>query len=884
MNVKFILSISLLSFSLGVYAQKKPLDHSVYDSWQSLSNMALSENGHWISYSIEPQVGDNLLVIENPGKGKKIIIPRATKAAFTKESDFLVCTIKPSHQLTETTKQKVSDTLAVLNLQTTELWKSGGIQSFFLNSGNWITYRPSARPESLSVRNLLTGEEFDFDKVQSYKFSGPANRLLLLLRADKERGQSYISVKNFSTTDLDTLISEQGMIRNFTLSNKEERLAYLLEDNQLLQIRLYNFISREVEDILSDNDLPDSLRLNPLRPPFFSENGKRLYFGVKKRRKKNARSANPNRSSVEIWRYNDTNYYPSQVESRQFGSDRDYLSVYNFSLSNYSILEQGIIRLSTPLKSADNLLAKSDFYLTEASQWMGAYNREFDLYSINPDDGNTTVIEKSIASCSGADAIQVLDKYFIWYDCARKDYFAWDGESNQNITEKIPVPLYDINWDKPGNPLPYGIMGWVVKDSAVLIYDQFDIWKVDIIGTKQPVNLTNGIGRKENMEIRNATKRHGAIDTELDPRSTILLKTFSFKDRSSGLGILTLGLQDYVQLKLPGAGFYIDFVSQSNDKIIYTKESYQNSPDLYYAYINPKDHTVKESKISSLNLQQSNYNWGTSELYHWTTFNGHQGEGVLFKPENFDPDKKYPVICHYYEGLNVRGPDLNRYEPPSPSRQSINIPYFVSRGYVVFVPGISFTLGETCDSTYDFVVSGVESLIKEGFIDENKMGIQGGSFGGYETFCLITKTNIFKAAWASVPVGNLITQYGLTHGLGGASHGLVENGQFRMNAKLWDDVGRYIKNSPYFHLENVTTPTVIVSNDNDPSTRVENGIEMFLGMRRLEKEVWLLTYRGERHALDNRKNQLDLQKRMSGYFEYYLKDCPPPIWLTEDIE
>lgn len=435
----------------------------------------------------------------------------------------------------------------------------------------------------------------------------------------------------------------------------------------------------------------------------------------------------------------------------------------------------------------------------------------------------------------------------------------------------------------PGNPSPYGLMGWVAKDSTVLIYDQFDIWKADIKGKKQPVNLTQGEGRKHNTEIRYAFKKPGVIDVEIDPKNSTLLKTFNFKDRSSGLSILTPDFQNFIKLQVPGSGFYIDFVSQANDKLIYTKENYQNSPDLYYARVDYKKGTLTEKKITSLNPQQSEYSWGTSELYHWTTFNGHKAEGILYKPENFDPNKKYPLICHYYEELG-KEVDFNRYVAPSPVRGSINISYFVSQGYVVFVPGISYTLGETCASAYDFVVSGTESLIKEGFIDENKMGIQGSSFGGYETFCLITQTNIYKAAWASVPIGNLITFYGLSFNSGSTNHGRIENGQFRMNAMVWDDVDRYIKNSPYFHLKNVDTPTVIVSNDNDENSRIEYGIEMFWGMRRLGKKAWLLNYSGEKHALINRTNKIDLHKRMTSFFDYYLRNAPQPFWLTNDIK
>jgi dipeptidyl aminopeptidase/acylaminoacyl peptidase len=330
----------------------------------------------------------------------------------------------------------------------------------------------------------------------------------------------------------------------------------------------------------------------------------------------------------------------------------------------------------------------------------------------------------------------------------------------------------------------------------------------------------------------------------------------------------------------------------ANDLIL-TEESYVASPDLYVASFFKKGDKFQDIsgpfnadlsvqyKLSSLNPQQKDYNWGTAELFHWKTFKGKQADGIVYKPEDFNPKKKYPMICYFYEELDNT---LNNYIPPAPIRSAINISFFVSRGYIIFVPSIKYDVGHPGKSAYDYVVSGAKALIAKGFVDSKNIAIQGHSWGGYQVAYLVTATNMFKAAWAGAPVANMTSAYGGIRWESGVSRQFqYEKGQSRIGGTLWDKFNLYVENSPLFHLKNVTTPLVIMANDNDGAVPWYQGIELFTAMRRLGKKVWMFDYNGEGHGLTVRKDKLDYQIRMQQFFDWILKGEPPARWITDGV-
>ncbi|TAL47786.1 MAG: S9 family peptidase, partial [Chitinophagaceae bacterium] len=305
-------------------------------------------------------------------------------------------------------------------------------------------------------------------------------------------------------------------------------------------------------------------------------------------------------------------------------------------------------------------------------------------------------------------------------------------------------------------------------------------------------------------------------------------------------------------------------------------EEYRESPNIFINY-----RLRDETKLSSLNPQQKDYNWGTAELFKWKAYTGKETEGIVYKPEDFDTKKKYPLICYFYETLSD---GLYNYIPPAPTPSRLNISFFVSRGYIVLVPDIHYGTGHPARDAYNHIVSGARALVKKGFIDSTRIGIQGQSWGGIQVAQLVTMTNLFKAAWAGAPVANMTSAYGGIRWESGLNRQFqYEKSQSRIGATLWEKPQLYIENSPLFNLPKVKTPLVIMSNDADGAVPWYQGIELFTAMRRLGKKVWMLSYNGEAHNLVERRNRKDIQIREQQYFDWLLKDERPAKWITEGV-
>jgi len=170
------------------------------------------------------------------------------------------------------------------------------------------------------------------------------------------------------------------------------------------------------------------------------------------------------------------------------------------------------------------------------------------------------------------------------------------------------------------------------------------------------------------------------------------------------------------------------------------------------------------------------------------------------------------------------------------------------------------------------------------WVDSTRMAIQGQSWGGYQVAYLVTRTNMFRAAWAGAPVANMTSAYGgIRWGSGLNRQFQYEHTQSRIGATLWQRQDLYLKNSPLFAADKVTTPLVMMHNDADGAVPWYQGIEYFTALRRLGKKVWLLQYNGEDHNLVERKNRKDLSVRLGQFFDYYLKDGKPAKWITEGL-
>jgi dipeptidyl aminopeptidase/acylaminoacyl peptidase len=214
----------------------------------------------------------------------------------------------------------------------------------------------------------------------------------------------------------------------------------------------------------------------------------------------------------------------------------------------------------------------------------------------------------------------------------------------------------------------------------------------------------------------------------------------------------------------------------------------------------------------------------------------------------------------------------------------INPAHYVSNGYLVFEPDIDYSTGYPGPSAMKSIVPGVQMLIERGFVKPDGIGIQGQSWGGYQVAYMITQTNMFRAAMAGAPVANMTSAYGGIRWESGLARAFqYEKTQSRIGGSLWQYPLRYIENSPLFQADRIRTPLLMMHNDNDGAVPWYQGIEMFVALRRLGREVYLINYNGDAHNPTKRANQKDIAVRMQQFFDHHLRGMPAPDWMTRGI-
>ncbi|MBS0031530.1 alpha/beta hydrolase family protein [Chitinophaga sp. 22321] len=930
---KVFLGISLLGSTIVTYAQqpaKKPLDHSVYDSWQSIGTKLISNNGQWIVYAVMVQEGDADLVISNRKTGQSIQVPRGSNPVITEDSRYVICSIKPLFKDTREAKIKKKkaaempkDSLAIIPLGQTGIQKFPGLKSFKTpekgsgllawlqekpadtakNKGNKTPKdftdadradddkTPAAGSESgtLIIRQLLSGREDTIKNVKEYVFSKPGNHLLVETGADKKDSLSRNSVLRWQTATrkADTLSRGNTDYKQFAFDEKGEQAAWFgtSDAEKALQpfYKLYYFKPGQDSAIeaagKNSSGIPANWTISSNSLIYFSKNGQRLFFGTAPILPvKDTNIVDFEVAKVDIWNYKDDYLQPMQLKNADKELKRNYAAVY-YPAGN-RIVQLGAEDLETLITAAEgnstNALGYTDKGERVPLQWVGRTLKTAWLVNVN--DGTRKKIKEKL---DGQFFISPEGKYITWYDLVNKQWFSYDNNTGTvvNISKGIPTKVYDEEDDHPDAPEAYGIAGWMANDAAVYIYDRYDIWETDPAGKKAPVNITQGAGRRDKIRFR-----YLRLDPEqrfFTPNETLMLSAFQDSTKYNGFYQQPLpgknGKTKPLSQLVLGPYTYSD-LQKAKEANAYTfiRSRYEISPNVFAG-----DNIAGATALSHTNPQQQTYNWGSASLYKWTTFSGKPAEGILYKPEDFDSTKQYPVIFYFYEKLTD---GLYSYQPPAPTPSRLNISFFVSRGYLVFAPDISYENGYPGKSAYDYIVSAAEDLAKKLWADGKNMGIQGQSWGGYQVAFLITQTNLFKAAWAGAPVANMTSAYGGIRWESGMNRQFqYEHSQSRIGAPLWDKPELYIENSPLFNLPRVTTPVAIMSNDADGAVPWYQGIELFTGLRRLGKPVWLLNYNNEAHNLVQRQNRKDIQRREQQFFDHFLKGAPAPQWLEKGV-
>ncbi|OQP62963.1 alpha/beta hydrolase family protein [Niastella populi] len=752
----------------------------------------------------------------------------------------------------------------------------------------------------LVLRNLYTGEEKKFALASDYYFSKPGNTLIIETTRSNADTLMKATVLWYSIINgkADTVFRGFNEAKNYVLDDAGTQLAFIAERDSSAKAlqkfyKLYHYRtgmdSARLRVHRNTAGITKGLTISETQAPEFSANGKKLYFSLMAIRKpKDTTLVDFETARLDIWHYKDDYLQPQQLVQLNTELQRSYRAVLNGD-------DDKVIKLggedAEMVYLADE--GNSDYVMAATTkgnriefQWLG-YTR-YNVYLVSTIDGARKQVKDKIRTPI---IFSPKGKYVLWYDAAQKNYFTYAvaGGAITNITKSIKVPLYEEDDDHPDDPPAHGIMKWHEDDKYVYLYDKYDVWQCDPGGKTAPLNVTNGRPHKVVYRYMPTNKEEKFIaDTQ-----KLVFKRLNMVNKYGGLSIYDMKDRRFVADTADGP-FKIGFgivKAKNSDQFVYTRESFDVSPVLMMAQIKNTDVSdnsggammpvLVQTQLHATNPQQKEYNWLTCELVKWTMFDGKRSEGLLYKPENFDPKKKYPVIFYFYEKYSD---ELYAYRPPAPSASTVNFPYFASNGYLIFVPDIYYKKGEPGESAYNAVVSAAKFMAKKPWVDSTKMAIQGQSWGGYQVAYLITRTNMFAAAEAGAPVANMTSAYGgIRWGTGLNRQFQYERSQSRIGYTLWQRPDLYIKNSPLFNADKVNTPLMIMHNDADGAVPWYQGIEYFTALRRLGKKVWMLQYNGEDHNLVERRNRKDLSIRLGQYFDHFLKGAPAPRWLAEGL-
>jgi dipeptidyl aminopeptidase/acylaminoacyl peptidase len=890
----------------------------------------LSPDGNWLAYGINRSNRENELRILNIGTGAETTIPFGAQPAFSADSKWIVYGIGYSESQEDRLRRQrrpIHRKVGMLKLDgTSKPTVIDGIESFALDpSGAYLAMRryPPERPSAggasgsvaqpaspapasdddapptgvtVIVRELETGRDTTFGNVGEYAWQNVTDaskltgRLLALTVSADDKTGNGIHLYDAASGVHRVLDSAAAVYTNLSWRRDADDLAVLRSytdekregaSQTVLAWTGIGGTSSKPATLKPDTSLPPGMRTVSYRRPSWSDDGKTVFIGVAAwaerppSEKKTDTTADGNAPSggsgddtptLEIWHAKDVDVMPRQKLGARTERQRNLLAAWHLDSGRLVQLAKEATEAVTPLRSRNIGYATSwDAYAMDRT--IG--RRAADLSIVDLQSGERMKVADRIddgylqASPRGRYLLFLQNDQFWTVDTATK--------ALTNITRTAPTTFIDRESDatvkqKP----PFGIAGWTKNDSAVVLYDKFDVWEVAADGSRA-TRLTDGTAEQVRHRVVRLDPNAEWIDTS-KPLTLSLFGTWSKKSgyarRAPGGNVERLIFEDRAIGSLAKA--------RDAEVYVYVTQKFDDSPDAYIA----GEGLSHARQVTKTNAFIDKYAWGRSEVVEFRNARGVRLQGSLHYPAGYEPGKKYPMVVYLYEKLSD---NVHQFVAPS-ERDYYNESAFTSQGYVFFQPDIVFRPREPGLSVVECVEPAVKRIVEMGVADPARVGVIGHSWGGFDASYLATHSNLFAAAVAGAAITDLVSNYGNHHwssGIAETDH--IETGQQRMEVPLYEDLQAYIRNSAVFNVQNMRTPLLLEVGDSDGTVYWHQGVELYNIARRAKKDVVMLAYGGEDHGLRRRANQIDYQRRIFQWFGHYLKSEPAAPWITSGL-
>jgi dipeptidyl aminopeptidase/acylaminoacyl peptidase len=901
--------------------------------FRAIGGPVISDDGGVVAYGLQPDRGDGEAVVHALGTGRVTKVPLGGSPVVSKDGRFVALVLKVPFALSEKTgRDRPKPGMALVDVSAGAVKTFENVEKFaFSDDARWLAYQlpaPEARTGEkpaeaaaaaassgaaakagakpaeagvpaqssgapakaggpLRLRDLADGTEQEIPFVSAFAFD-PASKFLGYVVSTTDGTGNGVFVKPLvepKAAALPAVATDKGRFESLTWSKDgASKLAFLCgveKPAAAATLAIWQPGASQAREAATSERAPKGWTLPLKNDLAWSKDGKRLFFGFKPPQPGGAEAAEtaakkdaaPDpydfdailaKVEGDVWHSNDPRIVPQQKIQWEREKDRTYRAVLHVDGGKVvQLAGLDLPDVAVP-ENARLALAVSDRPYQRETTW-GEGAR--DVFVVDLNTGARTPVVRQLR---GQPSLSPDGRYVAYFDKGQWSLFDTTTRVARVLTSTLGVTLTDEEHDTPDTPPAYGLGGWVDQGASLLVYDRYDIWHVPTSGGPA-VNLTGKAGRAGQVTFRVV-----ALDPEsrnaLSSREPLLLTAYHNREKNWGFYAASFA-KPGVERRLDEKKLF-KFIGKAKkaDALLYSREDYGEFPDVWVsdlAFAQPK-------KLSDANPQLADFAWGTAELVEYKSQDGVPLQGVLIKPAGYVPGKRVPVITYFYERMSDRLYAFN--EPVVNHRPSFAI--YAGAGYAVFLPDVVFTVGHPGQSMVKCLVPAVQKLVDMGVADPKKLGLHGHSWGGYGTAFVITQTDMFAAAVAGAPVANMTSAYGgIRWESGLARQFQYEKQQSRIGGSLWEKRDLYVENSALFFADRVKTPVLIEHGDEDGAVPWYQGIELYLALRRLDKDCILLQYRGEPHHLRKYPNKLDYSIKMKEYFDHYLKGEPAAEWI-----
>ncbi len=938
-----ILFVLATSFGLSVNAQQKPaLGWKDVSKWRSIKAgfNTLSPDGQWMAYITGPVEGDQEVVICKVSDTTAYHYPcgaTPNSLIYSDDSKFIAFKISAKDadvKAAKKTSKTLYDKLAIVNLGANTKAEFDRVKYFSFSGKypDWVAVqfapletaskdKDAAKGTDLLIYNASTKQSFNIGNVNEFAFNKAGDLLAYAVDANGQNGNG-IYLRNMKTGTTSVINNDKSVYKSINWNEEGTAFALLKsKKNDDYKDEMYSVIGvsklqgDEAQTViyssLSDKDFPSGLGISGDRPPYWSDDLSALFFGIRpieksdKPKTDSTASTDPKKGNVTavhkdslgkkdtlskkalvaakkddiekpdmiIWNWQDRRLQSEQQVQEKDDKAYSYLAEYQVNSKRFiQLADSNMRRVDVAPKQAYAIGLDNSKYELMGNLDGQAYA---DVYVIDLKTGNKKLFFEKFYQNSNRGFSPAPDgKLAAYYqDGTFYTINLGTGEKN-NLTGKINSSfvneLDDRNVFKPSTRY----YGWTADSKYVLIEDNYDLWRISADG-KSAISLT-GNWKAKKLEINGRSEIY-PDEKGIDLKKPQYFDVFNRATKQDGICRLDGGKLNILFMDDYGYG---DVTKAINSPVYaYSRENSMQSPEVFVT-ASPDLSAAKQVTINT--PDQSKYAWSAGvKLFSYVSANGDTLQAALFLPANYEPGKAYPTITYIYERLTD---GLNSYSMPDFSRTGFNKALYTSNGYAVLMPDIKYKVNDPGMSAVACVVPAVKAAIATGIVDEKRVAIHGHSWGGYQTSFLITQTNIFKAAAAGAPLTDMISMYSLIYGNAGITNqAIFEASQGRLTPGYWDNMDAFTRNSPIYHIKNVQTPLLLLHNDQDGAVNFTQGIEYYNGLRRLNKPVVMITYKGENHGIAKLPNRKDYSVRMMEYFDYMLKDKPAPGWWSKGV-